>query len=85
MDTKNMIKTSSQMKKEMKRQQEQAFLQKTNHIEEEWVTIEIVRGNAGNSVVINDYRVTGLKIYGYGTVLHKFKAKKSNILKALEQ
>ena len=50
---------------------------------DEFVKIEIVSGCEGNSLYINNYRVTGSKPWGGGNVVHTFNAKREDIFRAL--
>jgi hypothetical protein len=48
------------------------------------VKINLVNGVEGSSLYIDDYRVAGNKPWGGGVIARTFKAKRSDILKALK-
>lgn len=47
------------------------------------ITIEVVKGVAGDSLYINNIRVSGNKPWGGGRVLHEFKTTEKEIDKAI--
>lgn len=49
----------------------------------EEITIEIVEGNEGHSIYINDFRIAGTKPWGGGKRKYTFKSDLNLILKAL--
>lgn len=72
------MKTGNLLNEKIKELEEKEFIDMDNLIK-----IEIVSGCEGESLYINDYRVSGSKPWGGGRVIKSFKTSTDDILESL--